>query len=69
MAEEYTRTSREINNILAQVAEQWDRAPALRLGQMIASMLTHENQLYFMSDEQFIRHLKEFMDEHGYNQT
>ena len=50
------------NLVIERLLNEWERVPELRLGQLISNVIDSEVELFYMDDEDLIRHIKEFID-------
>ncbi len=58
------RDINRIDEILADLGEQWKRIPDWRLGQLFNNLQRYENSdLFYIEDKKFITELKKFLDD------
>lgn len=58
------RNINRIDEILADLGEQWKRVPDWRLGQLFNNLQRYKNSdLFYIEDKKFITELKIFLDD------
>lgn len=54
------RDPKRIDIILNRIKEIWNKYPDLRLGQLIANVISDDSVLYMLEDEELVRSLEDF---------
>ena len=62
------RDPKRIDSILNRIKRIWNKYPDLRLGQLIANVISDDSILYMLEDEEMIRSLEDFYSKIGYGE-
>ena len=62
------RDPKRIDSILNRIKRIWNKYPDLRLGQLIANVISDDSILYMLEDEEMIRSLEDFYSKLGYGE-
>lgn len=55
-----------IYKFVHQLADIWAQTPELRFGQLISNFISENGDIFYISDEEFIEKLKEYVKTHTY---
>ena len=58
------RSVDRIPNILDRLGKIWEKYPDLRLGQLIANVISDDSVLYMLEDEELVRSLEDFYSDY-----
>lgn len=58
------RDPKRIDIILNRIKGIWNKYPDLRLGQLIANVISDDSVLYMLEDEELVKSLEDFYSDH-----